>query len=157
MNLKMRLLAIFTKAPRINFGEIKYFYPSGRTTLPNGHPIQKGGFLRECRINNNSFEPSLHSGYCIVFPANLLEITPDGIRDLFVDCSVTYIIGNHFKGQYAAATGEIYNEKSITIGVDGLSSRELATLVEYLSKRLPHKSLLIKDFSNNKIFIAHVL
>ena len=34
--------------------EIKYFHPSGKT-LPNGSFYQKGGFLRECKINKESF------------------------------------------------------------------------------------------------------
>lgn len=154
MNLKMRLLIIFTKTSRINFGEIRYFHPSGRIALPNGHPIQKGGFLRECRINSNSFETSLCSGYCIVLPATLPEITPNVISDFFADIYGSYTIGNYFKGTYITDSGEIFSYKSIAIGLNGLSNEKLTILTERISKRLSLNRVLIKDFSNNKIFIA---
>ncbi|MCM1451059.1 MAG: hypothetical protein NC102_02270 [Clostridium sp.] len=70
------------------------------------------------------------------------------------DSSVTYTIGNHFKGKYIADTGEIFSDNSISIRVKGISNRKLATIVEQLSTQLLLERILIKDFSNNKIFIA---
>lgn len=35
--------------------EVKYFSPDGRKTIPDGHGIQKAGFLRECKLNSEKF------------------------------------------------------------------------------------------------------
>lgn len=40
--------------PKKAFKEIKYFSKDG-SSMPNGHGIQRGGFLRECRENKNAF------------------------------------------------------------------------------------------------------
>lgn len=156
MNLKMRLLSIFTSTRHIKFGEIKYFHPSGRTTLPNGHPIQKGAFIHECHINSNSFESSFCRGYCIVLPSNQ-DLTYDGIKACIVetDSSDTYTIGNYFNGKYIADTDEIFNDNSISISVKGISNKKLTKLVEHLLTQLPIERLLIRNSSNNKIFITH--
>ncbi len=154
----MRLPHIFTNTTPIKFGEIKYFHPSGRTTLPDGHPIQKGGFIHECSVNSNSFESSLCTGYCIVLPSNHPEVTRNDISaviDYMVDSSGIYTIGNYFKGRYIADTGELFNENSTAIGIEGLSSRQLVKLVEHISMPFSLGTLLIKSFSDNKIFITH--
>lgn len=36
--------------------EVKYFSPSGIKSIPNGHPIQKGGFIKECVDNSKKFK-----------------------------------------------------------------------------------------------------
>ena len=38
-----------------HFKEVKYFSPDGRKNIPNGHPIQQGGFISECKANLNNF------------------------------------------------------------------------------------------------------
>ena len=62
--------------------EIKYFHPSG-LGMPNGHAIQRGGFIRECQLNSEAygFDESIHPkgdmqqrgclGGVIVCPADL--------------------------------------------------------------------------------------
>ncbi len=35
--------------------EVKYFSTDGRKTIPDGHGIQKAGFLRECKLNSEKF------------------------------------------------------------------------------------------------------
>ncbi len=62
--------------------EIKYFHPSG-AMLPNGSHYQKGGFLKECRENMNSFLSSYQSkginienektGGFIIFPEDFFQ------------------------------------------------------------------------------------
>lgn len=37
-----------------HFKEIKYFSTDGKT-MPNGHAIQRGGFIQECKRNSNNF------------------------------------------------------------------------------------------------------
>lgn len=36
--------------------EIKYFSPDGRKKIPNGHPYQKGSFIKECKDNLIKFK-----------------------------------------------------------------------------------------------------
>ena len=35
-------------SPR-HFKDVKYFSPDGRKNIPNGHSIQRGGFINECK------------------------------------------------------------------------------------------------------------
>ena len=39
-----------------SYKELKNFHPSGKDTIPSGHSVQKGGFLKECIDNKNAFE-----------------------------------------------------------------------------------------------------
>lgn len=41
-------------SPR-HFKDVKYFSPDGRKNIPNGHSIQRGGFINECKENLNNF------------------------------------------------------------------------------------------------------
>ena len=62
------------------YREIRYFHPEG-TPMPNGHCIQRGGYIQECRRNAESFvldgsvhvercELSKYKGGVIVFAAD---------------------------------------------------------------------------------------
>ena len=37
------------------YREVKYFHPDGKT-MPNGHGIQRGGYIKECKDNTEKFE-----------------------------------------------------------------------------------------------------
>ncbi len=65
-----------------NIKGLKYFHPSGIEKIPNGHVIQKGGFLKECEDNRNSFSTK-NSQYLIDDKFNLIE----GASDLSISQS----------------------------------------------------------------------
>ena len=44
------------KSTSFKITEIKYFSPSGRKNVPNGHIMQKGGFIKECIDNSRKFK-----------------------------------------------------------------------------------------------------
>jgi hypothetical protein len=48
----------------------------------------------------------------------------------------------------------MFNEKSLCIEVNGLSSRSLLRLAEYLSDSFRQETVLVKDLNNNKIYLA---
>jgi len=65
-----------------------------------------------------------------------------------------YSVGNFFHGKYVGDNGEMFNEKSLCIEVNGLSSRSLLRLAEYLSDSFRQETVLVKDLNNNKIYLA---
>ena len=68
-----------------------------------------------------------------------------------------YNVGNFFYGKYVGDNGEMYNEKSLTVEVAGLSSRSLLTLAELIAKTFMQETVLVKDYNLNKIYLADTL
>lgn len=151
--------------------EIRYFHPSGKS-LPNGSYFQMGGFLGECRQNRDSYvlDETVHGEQCglskyqggvITFSTGANAETSS---DVFIDkvnqklndledggiCS----IGNAFKGKYVDEKGKMYDEKSISVEVNGLSSKSLVKLAELLAETFRQETLLVKDLNNDKIFLV---
>lgn len=179
--------------------EVKYFHPSGEK-LPNGSHYQKGGFLKECRENINSFilDEGIHSiqyglskyrGGIIVFAINVNAIQMsnnkiiNGIKqfvetlknrfnkDKNVHNTITnfnndksrnngeyigaYSLGNFFKGKYVGDNGEMFNDKSICLEINGLSSKSLLKLAEMIADKFKQETVLVKDLNYNKIYLAN--
>lgn len=178
--------------------EVKYFHPSGRKELPNGSFHQKGGFIRECRVNANSFVLSedIHGeqygmadyrGGVIVFSTDVNAVRLHDNRFLnFVkqflktqsqrlnkgkkvhgiinkfngetdtdDYIGAYSLGNFFKGKYVGDNGEMFNDKSLALEINGLSSKGLMRLAEYISKEFLQETVLVKDLNVNKIYLVN--
>lgn len=68
-----------------------------------------------------------------------------------------YSIGSSFRGRYVGDNGEIYDENSTTIEVNGLSSRGLLYLAEYIARTFHQETVLVKDMNKNKIYLANGL
>ena len=66
-----------------------------------------------------------------------------------------YTIGNLFTGNYIGDNGEIYSEKSSCIEVNGLSSKALIFLAEYIARVFKQETVLVKDLNKNKIFLVN--
>jgi hypothetical protein len=196
--------------------EIKYFSPDGKS-LPNGHPLQKGGFIKECRDNINKFKSenykyfitkdfrlveaihhnqyglSDYRGGIITFSTevNSLKISDSILSDWLIKKLKTYYnrfflkyklsdiikrfnssdkevdgkevddyigafsIGNFFSGRYIGDNVEVFDEKSICIEINGLSSNGLIYLAEEISKDFSQETVLLKDMNINKIFLVN--
>ncbi len=145
---------------RKNVREVKYFHPSGKS-LPNGSHIQRGGFLHECAQNKGAYvlNPSVHGeqnksaknrGGVITFPA---DCNPIELPEEFIGA---YSVGHAFKGKYVGERGEVYDEASLSIEVNGLSSMSLIQLAEQMAETLHLESALVKDLNNGKIFLVTV-
>ena len=68
-----------------------------------------------------------------------------------------YSIGNAFKGRYVGDNGGEYNERSMTIEINGLSSEALLYLGEMIARAFHQETVLIKDLNKNKIYLANGL
>lgn len=66
-----------------------------------------------------------------------------------------YSVGNFFHGRYIGDNGEVYDERSLTLEVNGLSSKALLYLGEMIARVFKQECVLIKDLNNNKIYSAN--
>lgn len=65
-----------------------------------------------------------------------------------------YSLGNFFKGKYVGDNGEMFNDKSICLEINGLSSKSLLKLAEMIADRFKQETVLVKDLNKNKIYLA---
>ena len=68
-----------------------------------------------------------------------------------------YSVGNFFKGKYVGDNGEMYNEKSISVEINGISSKHLLEFAEMLAKEFMQETVLVKDLNLNKIYLADTI
>lgn len=66
-----------------------------------------------------------------------------------------FSIGNFFKGRYVGDNGNIYNEKSISIEIGGISSEGLIFFAEEIAREFHQETVLVKDFNQNKVFLVN--
>ena len=144
-----------------SFKEVKYFHPEGMS-MPNGCHYQRGGFLMECKSNKDSFlliegmHQGEHKGGFIVFPTHATMKLHDRelinkIEQQITSCS--YRVGHLFTGKYID-DDKIYNEKSISVELDELSSIHLLSFAETLANELMQENFLIKNLNNNRIYTS---
>lgn len=160
---------LFPFIGEFNVHEVKYFHPSGKS-LPNGHSIQRGGFLHECRMNKMAYtlEGSLHpvqgglEGYrggVITFATdvNAAQFSKDFIANKVRQLLATdaFYVGNFFRGRYVGDNDKVYDEKSISIEINGLSSKSLLSLAEMICKDFVQKTVLVNDLNTDRIFEAY--
>ena len=146
--------------------KITYFHPSGKT-LPNGSHFQRGGFLHDCRLNKEAFTlafPHLEGpcglgcqGGVIIFPTNTevvdfpLEIPQ---AHYLVNHSISdLLIGHIFQGMYVDSDGNVYNKESLTVEVDGEFFESVFGLAQELAQMIYLKNVIVKDLSENEIYI----
>jgi hypothetical protein len=206
--------------------EIKYFSPNGNNKLPEGHPYQKGSYIRECKKNEDSFlmfnyqylidsnfnlvdasklTETIHPnqyvqvdyrGGVIIFSTDVNTVYPDNknstikrkdtilnklniyknryfadkcvnnrvknfnqtrsLNDLERNITKDYIgafsVGKFFNGRYFGDDGKVYNENSLSIEINGISSIGLYRFGEIIAREFEQEVVLVKDFNNNKIF-----
>lgn len=65
-----------------------------------------------------------------------------------------YSLGNFFKGKYVGDNGEMFNDNSICLEINGLSSKSLLKLAEMIADRFKQETVLVKDLNKNKIYLA---
>ena len=161
----IRIKDIFIYCPLRHFKEVKYFSLDGRS-LPNGVGFQRGNFLKECADNARNFALSnlLREGCgcrggVIIFPseATSSSLNHDAIKQCIATFSqqyfpLTYTIGNAFRGNYIGTHGEVYNESSTTIEVDGLPRSDFFRSADFIARALHQRSLILKDLNSNKIY-----
>ena len=65
-----------------------------------------------------------------------------------------YSVGNFFKGKYVGDNGEMYNERSLAVEINGLSSGSLLKVAEMIAQEFMQETVLVKDLNKNKIYTA---
>ena len=208
------------KSTSFKITEIKYFSPSGRKNVPNGHIMQKGGFIKECIDNSKKFKTenyqflinedleiveAIHDqqyglwdyrGGIITFSTdvNSLDISDIKIFNWFkkkyksiinkffsksklnsvigkfnsiedkklgsetVDDYIgAFSIGNFFSGRYIGDNKKVFNESSLTIEINGISSKGLIYLAEEIAREFNQETVLVNDLNQNKIFLVNQL
>lgn len=65
---------------------------------------------------------------------------------------VTYSVGRSFTGKFVGDNGEMYDEKSPSVEVNGLSGRSLLRLAEMLADVFRQETVLVKDLNTGKIY-----
>jgi hypothetical protein len=75
-------------------------------------------------------------------------------KDLKYDEIYGITIGNFVKGAYRSADGNLYDEKSLSIEMIGITSDILNAVAEDLNKEFNQEKVLVKNYDNNKIYMV---
>lgn len=68
-----------------------------------------------------------------------------------------YSVGNYFHGRYVGDNGEKFDEKSLCLEINGLSSVALLKMAENIAKSFGQETVLVKDLNSGKIYLADPL
>ena len=121
-----------------NVIEIRYFSPEGHTKIPNGHPLQKAGFLKDCIDNKNKFNISLTKGGVIV------------LQNKF---KVVHLDSGVFYGTYIDDLKNVYNENSCYINLPHVSNKDMIWVADVILTMLNEERVIIRSFNDDKIFL----
>lgn len=66
-----------------------------------------------------------------------------------------WTVGKFLSGRYTAKNGKVFDENSLSVEIIGIDSTELIKIAEELCIAFLQESVLVKDFSNNKIFLVN--
>ena len=141
---------------KVHFKEIKYFSPNGKC-MPNGVCFQRGGFLLECFFEIDRPVHSIRDvkqgrlGGIIVFSTDIES--EDLLHDIKLPLS--YSVGKAFLGQYVGTEGELYNKYSLTIEVNGLTTKNLFKLAEKFLMSLHPTGVIIKDMNTMRLYTGY--
>lgn len=202
---------------KITIKEIDYFSVNGINKLPNGHPLQKSGYIKECSDNSKKFKTNnfeylisnkltlveaIHDsqygltdyrGGVITFSTevNSLDINKNKLinwfskkgisllnkyfskskltniinkfndsekvlgKDKIEDYIGAFSIGNFFSGRYIGDNKKVFDENSLSIEINGISSKGLIYLAELIAREFKQETVLVKDLNSNKIFLVN--
>ena len=174
MKTRINIDVILQKSKK-HIKEVEFFHPSGKS-LPNGSYIQRGGFLHECRQNKESYtiDKIMHdtnNGLSVKYKGGIITFVTTFKLSAFLikeveqaietycctynKCAVTYNVGKSFYGKYIGDKGEVYDEESLSVEINALTSKSLIKLSEYLADTFSQETLLVKDLNENKIFMLY--
>jgi len=68
-----------------------------------------------------------------------------------------FSIGNFFSGRYIGDNKKVFNESSLTIEINGISSKGLIYLAEEIAREFNQETVLVNDLNQNKIFLVNQL
>jgi hypothetical protein len=122
---------------------IEYFSINGGT-IPNGHPLQRAGFIRECIDNSKK----------MLFGSILFyDIDKTLLENYLRSKSINYKIENSFKGKYIH-NNKLFDSESISIElIDYFTHKELIRISKQIVKDL-NTEVIIK--TNHGIFSLYL-
>ena len=65
-----------------------------------------------------------------------------------------FSIGNFFSGRYISDNGKVFDEKSLSVEINGISTEALIYFAEEIAIEFNQETVLLKDLNNNKIFLV---
>lgn len=66
-----------------------------------------------------------------------------------------WTVGKFLSGRYTAKNGKVFDEKSLSVEIIGIDSDELIQIAEELCVEFIQESVLVKDYSTNRIFLVN--
>lgn len=134
----------------ITIKELDYFPTNGIIKLPDTNFYHKGGLMRESSLNKQNFTTNASSGGVIV-------LSKDSMVNLsnYLKGNTNHSIGKFFKGRYVSENGEVYNEKSTSIEINGISTDALIYLAEEIAIEFQQETVLVKDLNENKLYLIN--
>lgn len=67
---------------------------------------------------------------------------------------VAYSVGRSFTGKFVGDKEEVYDEKSLSVEVNGFSGRSLLKFAEMLADVFRQETVLVKDLNTGKIYLV---
>lgn len=147
--------------------------------------VNRDAFILDEAVHNNQYGLENYRGGVIVFSTDVNAVSLDKnkvankLKQVFVTLNQrlnvgkithniinkfnkygdeyigAYSVGNAFKGRYVGDNGELYNENSTTVEINGLSSDGLLRLAEMIARVFHQETVLVKDFNNMKFYLAN--
>lgn len=68
---------------------------------------------------------------------------------------VGWTIGNFLKGRYTGKDGKVYSEKSMCVEIIGVSDDVLIQIAEEICKQFDQETVLVKEYSNNRVLFVN--
>lgn len=65
-----------------------------------------------------------------------------------------FSIGNFFKGRYISDKGQVFDETSVSIEINGISSKVLIKLAEEIAREFVQETVLVKDLNAQKVYLV---
>lgn len=95
-------------------------------------------------------------GGIIVFPEDTAINDEINVKKIIDGIISTYVwtAGKYLNGRYKDENGVYYSEKSLSVEIIGADHNTLIEIAEKLCKAFKKESVLLKDYSNNSIFLC---
>jgi hypothetical protein len=87
---------------------------------------------------------------------NTFNSTEKKLGDSVVDDYIgAFSIGNFFSGRYIGDNEKVFDESSLSIEINGISTNGLMYLAEEIAKEFDQETVLVKDLNVNKIYLMN--
>lgn len=104
-------------------------------------------------------EDSLNEATCQEFEnaknGGIITFSTDVSNIQLLNHNVAWTIGNYFNGRYKYKNGKSFNKKSLSLEIMGISSQQLLNMSKEICADFHGETVLVKDFSQNKIFLIN--